>query len=442
MALITPPLILTPFANAGDQTVIPPTDPNGFVNFANGYTPDYEINLGSGDPQAKAVERGIQNYLFNALTTAVQAWQTSNRPPWYAGFPGGYAKYAEVVVANAQGVPVPYRSLVAGNVAQPGASANWEYVQGSGEMIENIPMPSGGPGGPGVMLITQATDFNTFTSAGTFQFQTDAVVAASPNYPVNGPTAGAAGMLEVTTWANGANNYFTQFYRDRNGIGFMRGGTNGAWTPWKIWVNSTQFVVGEVRMWTGTASESAVQAAWGAGWHFCNGANGTPNLGGLFVLGASSTIAPGSTGGANTVTLSTANLPAHNHGVTVTDNGHTHGITQTAHTHTVNDPGHAHAVYDPSHVHTAPSSPGVGQGAGGGNSVQQSSGSQYTNPAATGISIYGNGTGLTNWPANANVSVNAATTGITAVSTNTGNGNPVTVTPPYYALSYVMYTGV
>jgi len=64
MALIVPPLILTPFANAGDQTVIPPTDPNGFVNFANGYTPDYEINLGSGDPQAKAVERGIQNYLL------------------------------------------------------------------------------------------------------------------------------------------------------------------------------------------------------------------------------------------------------------------------------------------------------------------------------------------------------------------------------------------
>jgi hypothetical protein len=57
MGLITPPLILTPFANTGDQTVIPPTDPNGFVNFANGYTPDYEINLGSGDPQAKAVER-------------------------------------------------------------------------------------------------------------------------------------------------------------------------------------------------------------------------------------------------------------------------------------------------------------------------------------------------------------------------------------------------
>jgi hypothetical protein len=82
MGLITPPLILTPFANTGDQTVIPPTDPNGFVNFANGYTPDYEINLGSGDPQAKAVERGIQNYLFNALTTAVQAWQTSNRLSW------------------------------------------------------------------------------------------------------------------------------------------------------------------------------------------------------------------------------------------------------------------------------------------------------------------------------------------------------------------------
>jgi hypothetical protein len=444
MALITPPLILTPFANAGDQTVIPPTDPNGFVNFSNGYTPDYEINLGSGDPQAKAVERGIQNYLFNALTTGLQAWQTSNRPPWYSGFPGGYAQYAEVVIANGSGVPVPYRSLVAGNVATPGSSSNWEYIQGSGEMIRNIPMPSGGPGGPGVMLISAATDFNAFTSAGTFQFQTDTVVSGSPNTPVNGGNQAAAGMLEVTAWANGSTAYCTQFFRDRNGLGFMRGGTNGSWSVWKIWANANQFVIGEVRMWSGTASQAAVTAAWGPGWHLCDGTLGTPNLRNSFVVGAGSTYAVGATGGAATVTLATGNLPAHNHGVTITDNGHTHAISQSPHNHVVGDPGHSHGVYDPGHGHVTPvayvtntsGSPSVPGGSAG--PAMTANG---VSPNTTGIAIYGNGTGITLGTAIANVSNVANTTGISASSTNTGSGTAFNTLPPYYALCYVMYTG-
>lgn len=441
MALIVPPLILTPFANAGDQTVIPPTDPNGFVNFANGYTPDYEINLGSGDPQAKAVERGIQNYLFNALTLAVQAWQTSNRPPWYAGFPGGYAQYAEVVAANGSGVPVPYRSLVAGNVAAPGSSPNWEYIQGSGEMIKNVPMPSGGPGGPGVMLITQATDFNTLLSSGTFQFQSDAIVSGSPNTPSNGGNQAAAGMLEIMSWVNGATTYYTQFYRDRNGLGFMRGGSNGSWTAWKIWANSTQFVIGEVRMWFGTATEAAVQAAYGPGWHLCNGLNGTPNYAGVFPIGAGPTLAAGATGGSSTATLSTGNLPQHNHPVDITDPGHTHGLSQGAHAHGVNDPGHAHAVSDPGHAHIVNSSPGLGQGAAGGNTVQQQSGNMATAVSGTGIAIFGNGTGVSVAANTIPISVNGAGTGITATSGNTGSGTAFSIVPPYLAVVFVMYTG-
>lgn len=444
MALITPPLILTPFANAGDQTIIPPTDPNGFVNFANGYTPDYEINLGSGNPQAKAVERGIQNYLFNALTTAVQAWQTSNRPPWYSGFPGGYAQYAEVVVLNGSGVPQPYRSLVSGNVSTPGSSSSWEYIQGSGEMISNIPMPSGGANGPSAMLITAATDFNTFTTAGTFQFKTDAIVSASPNTPVNGGNQAAAGMLEVTTWANGATTYTTQFYRDRSGLGFMRGGANGSWTGWKIWANASQFVVGEVRHWSGTATQAAVTAAWGPGWHLCDGTLGTPDLRNLFIVGAGSTYAVGATGGSATTALATANIPAHNHTINVTDPGHAHGLTQGAHAHGVADPGHSHGVNDPGHSHNTnvsyvsnvSGSPSVP--AGGSTSAQTRNDISIN---GTGISIFGNGTGIGIVGATIPISVNGAGTGITAASTNTGSGTAFNTIPPYYALCHVMYTG-
>lgn len=451
-----PPLITQPFAANGDQTILPATDPNGFVNFNTGYTPDYEINLAAGDPQAKAVERGIQNYLFNALTAAVMSWQQQNRPAWYSSMPGGYNKWAEVMYpTDGSATPKPYRSLVAANLTTPG-STSWEYIQGTGEMIQNIPMPTGGPNGPGSMVISTSTDFNTFTSSGTWQFQSDAVVAGSPNTPVNTTMQAAAGMLEVNSWNNGANVYVTQFFRDRNGLGFMRGATNGAWSVWKIWANAHQFVVGEVRLFTGTATDAAVQAAFGPGWHLCNGANGTPNLSGLFVLGAGASVPTGSTGGASSVTLSIGNMPAHNHVINIGDPGHTHGVSQSPHAHGVSDPGHAHGVYDPGHSHSQGLVlPGgvwngggsyVGNGtnnfSGGGSSNFGFGGTPYgTNAAGTGIGIYGNGTGIGIQAANANISINGAYTGITASSNNNGGGGAFSIVPPYYALAYVMYTG-
>lgn len=441
MALITPPLITTPFANKGDLSVVPATDPSGFVNYQSGYTPDYEINLSSGDPQAKAVERGVQNYLFNALTTGLQAWQTSNRPPWYNNMPGGYAQWAEVMYPNGDGTPVPYRSLVSSNTAAPGASANWEYIQGSGEILSNIPMPSGGAQGPGNVIVAVATDFNTFQTSGTWQFRTDAVVNGSPNAPANGGNAGAAGMLEVTAWSNGTSVYITHFFRDRNGLGFMRGFASGAWTPWKIWANANQFTVGEIRMWSGTASEAAVQAAWGPGWHLCNGSNGTPNLSNRFIIGAGSTYASGATGGSANVSLVTANLPAHNHTISIADAGHSHSITQTPHAHGVYDPGHAHGVYDPGHAHSYLTRSGTLPQSGNDNQCWVGSATGQTGSNVTNIGIYGNATGISISAANANLSVNGAYTGITASSANTGSGTAFSIQPPFCALAYVMYTG-
>ena len=66
-------------------------------------------------------------------------------------------------------------------------------------------------------------------------------------------------------------------------------------------------------------------------------------LEGKFLLGASSGHAAGSTGGAETVKLSTAQLPAHTH----TGPAHTHSVS--GHTHSV--PNHTHTV--PAHTHTA-----------------------------------------------------------------------------------------
>ena len=63
--------------------------------------------------------------------------------------------------------------------------------------------------------------------------------------------------------------------------------------------------VGGIIMWSGSAVPS--------GWALCNGQNNTPDLRGRFVVGSNSTYIAGSSGGAATTALVTANLPAHSH---------------------------------------------------------------------------------------------------------------------------------
>ena len=96
---------------------------------------------------------------------------------------------------------------------------------------------------------------------------------------------------------------------------------------------------GGIIMWSGAVS------AIPTGWALCDGTNGTPNLTGKFVVHAdadsSGTYNVGASGGANTVTLATSDIPAHNHTGTAASGGaHTHtGSTNSAgaHTHTYTD---------------------------------------------------------------------------------------------------------
>lgn len=63
------------------------------------------------------------------------------------------------------------------------------------------------------------------------------------------------------------------------------------------------------------------------GWHLCDGANGTPDLRGRFILGASDAHVVGSTGGEEATGLSIANLPPHSFsGTTSTDGEHAHQV--------------------------------------------------------------------------------------------------------------------
>lgn len=87
---------------------------------------------------------------------------------------------------------------------------------------------------------------------------------------------------------------------------------------------------GVIVMWSGQTT------AIPTGWALCDGSNGTPNLIDKFIMGASSSNET-TTGGANSRTLSTANLPSHTHsfsGTTNTTGNHNHsGSTNTTGNH-------------------------------------------------------------------------------------------------------------
>jgi len=75
-------------------------------------------------------------------------------------------------------------------------------------------------------------------------------------------------------------------------------------------INGTGAVpIGGIIMWRGTTPPS--------GWQLCDGSNGTPDLRGRFVVcvGGSNNYAVGDTGGVDTVTLTTEQMPKHKHTV-------------------------------------------------------------------------------------------------------------------------------
>lgn len=66
-------------------------------------------------------------------------------------------------------------------------------------------------------------------------------------------------------------------------------------------------VKGIIVMWSGPVEQIPT------GWALCNGQNGTPDLRDRFIVGAGNSYAVASTGGAATVTLTIAQMPAHSH---------------------------------------------------------------------------------------------------------------------------------
>jgi len=168
---------------------------------------------------------------------------------------------------------------------------------------------------------------------------------------------------------------------------------------------------GVILMWSG--SEASIPA----GWVLCNGTSGTPDLRNRFIVGAGtgSSYAVGATGGADSITLSTSQIPSHTHTFSATTGNMSANST---HSHTISDPGHTHSA-------STGSNQGAVLGAGGSYDWYTPAGTN-TGSSATGISV--------------NSASTQHTHTVSGTTDAAGSGGSHENRPPYYALCYIMKT--
>jgi len=166
--------------------------------------------------------------------------------------------------------------------------------------------------------------------------------------------------------------------------------------------------VGGIIMWKGTVSEIP------DGWALCNGQNGTPDLQGRFVLGAGTGTGltartVGSTGGAESVTLTVANMPSHNHTTTISNDGnHQHKYTD----HFFSGDGYTYTGTQGAVSNGENNWPGTNYAMDGNNPL---------------------------WYRNMTTDT-AGSHSHTATVSSSGSGTSFSALPPYYVLAYIMRT--
>jgi microcystin-dependent protein len=188
---------------------------------------------------------------------------------------------------------------------------------------------------------------------------------------------------------------------------------------------------GGIIMWSGSI------ASVPAGWFLCDGANGTPDLRDRFVVGAGSSYAVAATGGADFVTLVTANLPAHAHTFSGTTGGQSNDHSHFLNLNTNGSGEHTHNFF-----HGARN---VGGSTPGGFGLSFF-GSPITAPDAAGVTetrtrgdmVQAGGNHAHNVQGNTAGTSSNHTHTVSGTTGSTGSGQAHENRPPYLALAYIM----
>jgi microcystin-dependent protein len=125
---------------------------------------------------------------------------------------------------------------------------------------------------------------------------------STSNYSFNTPTVGGS----EDTWGTQLNANWTALDTLLNGV---------TQTEISLLKGQTSLVpAGVIVMWSGSIASIPV------GWLLCDGTSGTPDLRSRFVVGAGGTYTVGDTGGADSVTLNSSQIPGHTHTFSATTN--------------------------------------------------------------------------------------------------------------------------
>lgn len=181
---------------------------------------------------------------------------------------------------------------------------------------------------------------------------------------------------------------------------------------------ATEFVgngvtpIGGIIMWSGNMDSSGSPEGY-SNWKICDGTShtvqgnviNTPNLQDRFIVGSGSTYSIGNTGGANSVTLTTSEIPSHSHSMN----------NSGAHLHEINNAGsnsNEEAIYSYFTNNVGNNNADIGGGDGGNNQFDL---------AFNGYSSHKQNSGAHTHTIN-----------------STGGGSSHENRPPYYALAFIM----
>lgn len=129
-----------PFGEDGDKATIPDdTQPSGSVSYQEGFGADYQKELGV-DPDAKPIPRDQSNQLYYDITNAIRQYQTLGVPDFiteadFGGDPFPYDIYAIVRYNNGIHGFQTFESRKTNNTDLPSVAASWRIISGDSDGV-------------------------------------------------------------------------------------------------------------------------------------------------------------------------------------------------------------------------------------------------------------------------------------------------------------------